>query len=348
VYYTIDQGALLEFVSEGYKISRDQTARILMEKVYNKIFFLESNPESVNPKGYSGAYWEAIDKEGEVYKSRCHANASLWALIGILNFAITLKGQSWDLENQYFENSVTRALEIITFLEKECYFDGAGFKEFPYSEMANPRDHNYYLNTQILAVLAYTRLYQATEEQFYLDKANMMVEYIITKNFLETGNSTGLVSWLSDSTGLKSNTKLSYDHALYAYALIKLYEAGGERDIANLRRAELILNHMHENLYVESADGQVLGYAEYLVNDKIPSAALQGDHLLYTSNALMMLANEDMFWHQRPWYQKYLLYIIIAAIVVLALIFVIILVRKRRRVGTKIPKMVSGLIDEDT
>lgn len=353
VFYVSDQGAVLEFVSEGYKISQDQNARDMMERIYNKMSSFESSPNNDIIPGYGGAYWRAIDDSDEIYEPEadryrfCFANDSLWALIGILNFGLTIKGQNVDLENNYYENAVTRALSVIEFLEDECYYNGSGFKEYPYADMANPKSNRFYFNTQVLAVLAYTRLYEATEEQVYLDKANMMVEYIITKNFLDTGNTTGCVSWLSNSLATKSNVKLGYDNALYAYALMNLYGATGESDPKTLRRAEEITKFMNDNMYDEAANGEITGYVEYLVDDKIPTSTNNGQYRYYKTNALMLFANEELNYFERPWYVKYMVYLVIGIVGLIGLIVILILVRKRGRRGTKIPKMVSGLIDEE-
>ncbi len=362
IYYTVDQGALLEFMGEAYQKSSNQKLLDYLEKIYNRLKDFESSSKNEELSGYDGAYWRAIEDDKEIgdpdklievylpedseYKY-CFANASLWAVIGMLSFGLTVKDLTIDRENDYFDNSLERAKVVIEFLENRCFFNGSGFKEYPYAEMVNPTHQYYYFNTQVLALLAYTRLYEASKEQIYLDKAKVMVEYIITKNFADSGNNTGCVSWISNGMGTRSNTKLGYDNALYAYALIRLYEATEEQESLYLKRAEEIILFMNARLYQESEDGTIVGYVEYFVNGKIPADKDKGQYRLYKTNALMMHVNEDLVYHERPWYVKYMIWMIAGAIGVITLAGILILLRKRSRVGTKMPKITRGLLDDD-
>ncbi|MHA1293210.1 MAG: glycoside hydrolase family 76 protein [Promethearchaeota archaeon] len=348
VFYTADQGMVLEFLSVGYDESQNQEMLTLMEKIYSSIPEFEAN-ETMGYNGYEGAYWRAINEDGIKYQRAntfykyCFANDSLWALIGMLKFGISVKGLTIDKDEGYSESSVEIAEDIIEFLEDDCFHNGSGFLEYPEAQNVAPDEKKFYMSTQALAVLAYTRLYEATEEQVYLDKAKMMVEYIITKNFLDTGKHGGVVSWISFATGEKSNTKRGYDNALYAYALMNLYEVMGETDQSYLRRAEEIVVFMNDELYYESKDGEILGYAEILVDNSIPE---NREYLKFATNSLMMFVNEHVMWHERPWYIKYMLWLIIGAIVIAAIVFIAILVRRKRNIGRKLPKMVKGLVED--
>ena len=80
-----------------------------------------------------------------------------------------------------------------------------------------------------------------------------------------------------------------------------------------------------------------------MVDDEVPK-----DYELryWRTNALMMLVNEDMQWYSRPWYIKYSMWIIIGAVTVAGIILVVVLIRRRRNIGTKLPKMVKGLVED--
>lgn len=341
VYYTADQAMVLEFLSIGFKHSQNQKLTTLMETLYTSLNQFEAN-ETAGYSGYENAFWRAIGADGNKYEPNndykfCYTNSSLWAIIGMLNFGQTMKGTVSDNEDDYSGTSVTWAKEIIEFCEDYCYFNGTGFLEYPYANMTTP-EKNFYFNTQVLGVLAYTRLYEATEEQAYLDKANMLVEFIIPAFFLDTGKIGGCVSRISVATGFKSSTKKGYDNALYAYALLNLYEA--TNDPTYLQRAEEIAVFMKENLYVESEDGTLVGYKEILQNDEI-----QSDQRYWKTNALMLWVNEEVIWNERPWYVKYMWFLIIGAIIILAIIGIIILIRRRNRIFKKSAEFAEGILE---
>ncbi|TFF94194.1 MAG: hypothetical protein EU544_04800 [Promethearchaeota archaeon] len=340
LYYTADQAIAVEFLSIGYEQSQNQEILPLLENVYSSLDDFESN----DTDGYKNAYWQAINEEGYRAGSEyCLTNVSLWTIVGLLGFGLTVKGLTIDNEEQYSVTSIDIAEKIIEFCEDECFYNGSGFLEYPYADFTNPETQNFYFNTQALAVLAYTRLYEATQKQVYLDKAELFVKYIITLNFLDTGKTGGCVSYFSQADGTKSDVKKGFDNALYAYALIQLYEATSETEYSHLRRAEEIVVFMNDELYQESEDGEILGYVELLVDGDVPD---DYEIRLWKTNALMLFVNEEIIWYERPWYIKYLWWIIIGSIVIVAIIVIVILIRKRRNIGTKLPKMVKGLVEE--
>ncbi|MHA1334166.1 MAG: hypothetical protein ACTSVV_12275 [Promethearchaeota archaeon] len=348
LFYTVDQAIALEFLSVGYDRSQDQDMLPIMENVYSSLDNFEANTTD-GYYGYNNAYWKIINVDGVKYgndnsnSKYCFTNVSLWVIIGMLKFGLSVKGLSIDIDEEYSTTSVDQAEKIIEFCEDHAFYNGSGFLEYPYADIVNPSQENYYFNTQVLAILAYTRLYEATKTQAYYDKAEMMVKYIITKNFLDTGKTGGCVSYYSQSTGEKSDIKYGFDNALYAYALINLYVAGGESDYSYLRRAEEIVKFMNDNLYEESKDGQIVGYVEKLVNNSIPDGY---EIRLWRTNALMMLVNEEIQWYDRPWYIKYMWWLIIGGIIIVAIIVIVVLVKRKRNIGTKLPKMVKGLIED--
>ncbi len=346
-YFTVDQGMALEFVSEGYELSQNQIIFEILESVFTSLSDFEANT-TVEYYGYENAYWAAIDDNG--FKSEepgyeyCHTNASLWAIIGMLHFGSTVKGLTIDEEEEYSKTSVEMSEKTIEFCEKRCFFNGSGFLEFPKAHLLTPERRNYYFNTQVLALLAYARLYEATGRQTYLDKANSMIEYIITKNFLSGGKTGGCYSYISLNNGETSDTKIGYDNALYVYALMTMYALTGEQDIAYLRRAEEIVSFMNSELLKESKDGELIGYAEVLTNNSVSDA----DEFKYywTTNALMMFANEEVQFYERPWYIKYLWWLIIGGVVIVAVVFIAVLIRRKRNIGRKLPKLVKGLVED--
>ncbi|MHA1147641.1 MAG: glycoside hydrolase family 76 protein [Promethearchaeota archaeon] len=348
LFYVADQGIALEFLSVAYDHSQNQEMLTKLENVYSSIDNFESN-DTAGYNGYKGGYWKAITKDGIKYKTNeeaykyCFTNNTFWVIIGLLNFGLNVKGLSIDNDEQYSITSVEISEKLIEFCEDECFFNGSGFMEYPYADMAEPEKNNYYFNTQALAVLAYTRLYQATGKQQYLDRANLFVNYIIAKNFLDTGKVGGYISYYSQSTGKRSNIKIGFDQALYAYALINLYVATGETSQAHLSRLHEVVKFMNDKMYKKSKDGEIVGYVELMVDDEIPD-----DYELryWRTNALMMLVNEEMQWYSRPWYIKYLMWIIIGAVAVAGIILIVVLVRRRRNIGTKLPKMVKGLVED--
>jgi len=344
-YYTLDQAIALEFLSLGYSRSQNQEMLNLMENLYKSLIDFESSDSEIN--GYDDAYWRAINKIGDKIGGSgyeyCYTNITLMAIAGMLKFGMTVKGMTIDNDEQYYTTSITIAKDAIEFCEDKCFFNGSGFMEYPYADMVSPETKNYYARTQIIAALAYTRLYEATKEIGYLDKAEMMVKYIITKNFLDTGKTGGVVTYLSTATGIKSSTKLGYDNALYAYVLISLYNAIGDKGIGHLKRAEEIAVFMHDNLFYESGDGEIVGYIELLVDNDIPDGYKR---IYFNTNALMMIVNEEIAFSERPWFIKYLWWIIFGAIGVIAVIVIVVLVKRKKDIGRKLPKLVKGLVED--
>mgnify|MGYP006280928807 FL=1 len=343
IFYTIDQAMALEFLSIAYSQSQNQEITNLLETVYSSLNDFEAN-ETVGYNGFQNAFWRAIDSKGNKYRPNdagykfCYTNISLWVISGMLTFGQEVKGTVVDSEEDYSGTSITKAKKIIEFVEDYCFLNGTGFLEYPFANMTLT-NKNYYFNTQALAVLAYTRLYETTEEQAYLDKANMLVEYIIPAYYLDTGDKGGCVSSISLATGEKSDIKYGYDNALYIYALLKLYDATNEQTY--LQRAEEIALFMNENLYTESDDGVLVGYNEYFVDGEVVSE----DMRYWKTNALMMLVNEEIMWAERPWYVKYMWFLIIGAIVILAIIGIIILIRRRNRVFKKGAEFAEGILE---
>ena len=344
VYYTASQGMALEFMSLGYDLSKDQEMLQILENNYNALPAFQASASE--QYGHEGAYWVALDANGDKKTGGgfdyCYTNASLWAIIGMIKFGLVIKGLTDDLTHNFSATSITRAKAAIQFVESKCFYNGSGFMEYPYADLLGGV---YTFNTQVLALLAYTRLYEATSEQSYLDKANMMIEYIITKNFLRTGTLGGCVSYYnSQNPNDVSLYKLGYDNALYAYALIQLYEAQGETDLRPLRRAEEIIDFMNKALYKETSGAILVGYCEYLVNDTLAAAPFD-DYRFYITNALMLLVNEEIIFYNRPWFIKYLWGLVIGGIVIIVIIAVAVGVKRKKNVGRKLPKMIKGLVD---
>ncbi|MFO8020267.1 MAG: glycoside hydrolase family 76 protein [Promethearchaeia archaeon] len=343
VYYTADQGMVLEFLSIAYRHSQNQEITNLMETTYSSLGDFEAN-ETVGYSGFPNAYWRAIDSNGnkenpedEAFKF-CYTNSSLWAIIGMLNFGQEVEDTIIDNDHDYSGTSVTQAKQIIQFCEDYAFLNGTGFLEYPYANMTDSKKY-FHFNTQVLGALAYTRLYQATEEQLYLDKANMLVEYIIPAYFLDTGEIGGCVSRISVATGKKSNIKYGYDNALYAYALLNLYDATNEQTY--LQRAEEITRFMNDNLYKVSKDDSIVGYTERLVEGNVTEETLR----YWRTNSLMLYVNEEVMWEIRPWYLKYMWFLIIGAIVILAIIGIIILIRRRNRIFKKGAEFAEGVLE---
>ncbi len=346
-YYTIDQGMALEFTSEGYDRSQNQMILEFTENIYSSLVDFEANT-TAGFYGYENAYWAALDGQGyklaEPGYEYCFTNASLWAIIGMLHFGSTVKGLTIDTKEEYSKTSLEVAEKVIEFCEDKCFFNGSGFVEFPKAHLLTPENSNYYFNTQVLGLLAYTRLYEATGDQSYLDKANLMIEYIITKNFLAGGKTGGCYSYFSLNTGEASDYKTGYDNALYAYALMVLYAITQEQNLAYLRRAEEIIDFMNNEALKESKDGELIGYAELLTNNSVSD---DDEYKYYwQTNALMMFVNEEIQFYERPWYIKYMWWMIIGAIVLAAVVFVLILIHRKRNIGRKLPKLVKGLVEE--
>ncbi len=349
IYLTTDQGIALEFMSLSYDHSGDQVVLSRLENIFTSLRHFESSASE--QYGKDGAYWRAIKQHPSTFVISkyepnsdyyyCYANASFWAIIGMCKFAISVKGTTIDNLEGHSSNAITRSEQVIQFLEDYCYFNGSGFVEYPYSQLIG--DKVFKVETQILAALAYTRLYQATQTQSYLDKANMMIEQIITKSFLTTGTIGGVITEIDTETGYPSVLKEAYENALLAYTLINLYAASGETDIEHLRRAEEIAYFLNEYLYDVTEDGAIAGYLEELNNGTVlPSM----DVRLHTTQSLMMIVNEEIMFHERPWFIKYLWWEIIGAIVVAAVIFIAIGVKKKKDVGRKLPKLVKGLVED--
>ena len=96
-------------------------------------------------------------------------------------------------------------------------------------------------------------------------------------------------------------------------------------------------------MYDESSNGQIVGYYEVLVDDELPDTQTE---IYYKTNALMMLVNEEIGWYERPWYIKYIWFIVIGVIIIVGVIVVIILAQRKQDIGRKLPKLVKGLVED--
>lgn len=369
-YSVVDNMIALEFLSSSFRDSQEITIKSFIDGLFAQRPGMEADtgvtyaPTSANHI----AYWTEITGEGQnpdLYDKNIEYDAndyyrypqsitSFWAIAGMINYGLAVRGSVSDLTYSLYNNSVEDAKKAMAYAETEFYFNGTGYKLHKYDS-----SNTLVFRVQALAVLAYARLYQATQIQSYLDEAESIIVNSITRYFLDP--TKGAINKYDLNIGAGSDIKSGYDNALYAYALMELYKATGIAKYLN--RATEIINFMNNYMFKITGDAKIQAYIEYttrdgtaydpLPADKDPISGESLDNAgqigttarFWTTNALVMMVNEDMYYQYLPWYIKYWVWELVIAIAAVGIIAVLILVRKRGKRGTKLSKTVKALID---
>ncbi len=342
IYHTIENFIALEFLTSAYRDSQNiEIKNQLLEPLFNQRDSMKAN----NTPGYYGpiqanhmAFWTAIEGEGNEtdinsyhkYTSGgdpnyeyCLTNTSLWAIAGILNYGMIIGESSTSNEHGHFNASLSDAQKVMNYIEDELFINATGFKE--YREDLNDI---YFFRTQALSLLAYARLYKATENKVYFDRADNLIENIIIPNFIDAIGG-GAVTWINITSKSGSNVKEGYGNALYAYSLIELYKA--TKLEIYLTKAIEIINFLNNYMYKKSSDGIIEGYVEYITeNGSIfdPPGLLSNTTRKWDTNALIFYINEEIYFAYQPWFIKNMIWIITGSVMVIGVTVMIFLLKK--------------------
>lgn len=324
----------------------------------NDLFNAREGYEANNTPGYSGypqgsgAYWTALDG---YYKdttyTNCRANVSLMAAVGLSRFALALP-EADDEDGSKKAAAIYDAEMAMSWADSYCFQGGF------YKESDTDSSDNVHVITQAYALRAYASLYRATKKQSYLWKADALIRKIM-ESFWDPGRG-GVMETYDTSTGTVVSDhadgpiKSAYSNAWFALACAELYKVSGNTQYLGV--AKDTMNFMYNYLW-SGVGGSVMGYDEWCLRNGTKITPDQYSHLdpsgagsyakFIKTNVIAMQVNAEITWEIRPWYVEYMLYLIIGGGVAIAVIMAAILIGRRRRLGTKLPKGVKGLLGED-
>jgi len=278
------------------------------------------------------------------------ANTSLWAAAGLASYAMMIKNT--DDGVLYYEPALQEAELAMAYADLAEWNSTFGvYTENFQGESPRP----ILANTQIVALLACARLYQATGKSSYLAKADTIINSL-NRYFFVSG--TGGVKQKLGST-FESAVYRGYDNALLAYALFQLGVATGS-SVKNVKEYILgrptneytnmgldVMTFMNNYMWKKTG-GDMAGYVEW-VNMTMDSET-DGAYSSYTNvrlsttNMLTLYCLGETIVQTQAWYQYYQDYLIYTAIALGVILFVAILVQRRSSEGTKLPKVVKGLL----
>ncbi|HMF31555.1 MAG TPA: hypothetical protein VKK79_09080, partial [Candidatus Lokiarchaeia archaeon] len=220
-----------------------------------------------------------------------------------------------------------------------CYTPFYGLYKDSWSDTSG-----YHLDTQALALLAFSRLYQATQKEEYITRADALINAIM-QYFFVGGLGAGADSF---SSGVRSTWINGSSNAMLAMALGDLYKSTGDSKYSGL--CQDIATFMNKYMWEDA--GNIKGYCEYFNATSLSRASdpnnpeATANAKLMSTNAMMMYANEMVMYANRSFWDIYGFWVIVGSVLLIAIIAIVILVSRRRTVGTKLSKTVKGLISE--
>ncbi len=355
VYFTIDSMIALEFLTSAY---RDSQNNIIKNQLLDPLFIQRESMKANNTPEYQGpsqsdhlAFWTAIKGEGyetglnSYYKytsggdlnlQYCLANTSLWAIAGMLNYGLLVRESSINVEQEVFNISLNDAQKTMKYLEDVLFINGKGFKEY-----SNASTDKIIFRTQALSLLSYARLYQATGNVVYIDKAENVIVNIIKPYFIDSEKG-GAVVWFNSTSGIGANIKEGYGNALYAYSLMELFKASGQEKY--LTTATEVINFLGNYMYKKSSDEMNEGYIEFIQKNGTiygPPGFLSNTTRLWKTNALIFYINEDIYFTFQPLFVKNMIWIITGIIALIGVIVIVLLINKYRAKGKKLSKTIK-------
>lgn len=355
VYFTIDSMIALEFLTSAY---RDSQNNIIKNQLLDPLFIQRESMKANNTHEYQGpsqsdhlAFWTAIKGEGyetglnSYYKytsggdlnlQYCLANTSLWAIAGMLNYGLLVRESSINVEQEVFNISLNDAQKTMKYLEDVLFINGKGFKEY-----SNASTDKIIFRTQALSLLSYARLYQATGNVVYIDKAENVIVNIIKPYFIDSEKG-GAVVWFNSTSGIGANIKEGYGNALYAYSLMELFKASGQEKY--LTTATEVINFLGNYMYKKSSDEMNEGYIEFIQKNGTiygPPGFLSNTTRLWKTNALIFYINEDIYFTFQPLFVKNMIWIITGIIALIGVIVIVLLINKYRAKGKKLSKTIK-------
>ncbi len=287
-------------------------------------------------------------------------NVSFWAAIGFARMSIASRGTTADTANFFTKASPDRDPEVQSFgdnctamaeasmlyPEMWCFDAEYGlYKEKWLSETPKL----FLLETQALAILACSRLYQATQKQLYLDRVDNLLASI-TKYFIVGAVGAGVmqVDLSIPGTAVRSTLINGYSNALLAMALGDLFQVTNDYDYARL--CQDIVAFFNTYMLHSSGTTTIKGYVEFLdattLKWTIPPGYTVNSTKFISTNSMLLCANEMVVQSNKSFWDLYSFWIIIGVLIAVGVIVVIVLINRRGAVGTKLSKTVRGLISE--
>jgi len=363
--FASDQFIFLEFLSQDTMITADPEMRTKIVNVYGALNSYRANVTDKNAVAY-GAYWTMVQGSTKFTTTLAYpycpfpadyeyplTNSSLWAAAGLASFGKMMVGSEEDKTFNYVEPALKEAELAMAFADVATWNNVLGlYKENAYE--VRP----YLANTQILALLACARLYQATGKTIYLTKADTILSSLMT--YFWVSGFGGVVEALDHTTLARNGIMRGYDNALLAYALMQLGVATGS-NVKNVKEYILgrasnkytnmgldVMTFMNNYMWVKTG-GDMAGYVEFLNTTTgqgfSPSTYSTFTNIrLSTTNMLALYCLGETILQSKPWHGYYQDYLIYTGIALGVILFVAILVARRRNEGTKLPKVVKGLL----
>jgi len=342
---TMEQFIMLDTLSEYFIHTKNDVVYNIIRSFFMVTDAYEANTSIANP----GGYWTQLkgeykDKDGVPGYTACNANTSLMAATAYSRFALALSGHVDEADLK--PTALIKAEDAMAYVETNCYRNGF------YTEHPNDETGIAQFSTQAFAVDALALLYRATKKTFYLTKADALLN-AISAAFWDGGRGGAMEQYNVSSgriaTG-EGSLKYGYHNALLAMACIDLFTAS--QDSKYLGLAMNIMNFMYNTLWDEQGT-DIVGYTEWVYRngtrthpDKYHSMSIKSR--MVKTNMLALKVNSFIAYEIKPWYEKYMMYLIIGGGVAIAVIVVAILIIKKRSAGRALPKVVKGLLgDED-
>ncbi len=368
--FGLAQFMAMEAMGEFATTFQDDSVLSDLKNMYNAIYFnyrgnysYSWNPPAPQPldmlvwasclqkEGTTDSYQTEMDPKGHIWRYPL-TNVSFWAAIGFARLGIASRDTTADTENfftkgsevQSFGDNCTAVAEAsMLYPELLCFNPEYGL----YREHWSDNSEIFELSTQALAILACSRLYQATQKQFYLERADSLIASIAKYFFIGAAGAGVMSVDLSlPGTAIRAGVIGGYSNALLAMALGDLFRVTNEYDYARLCQDIVAFF----DTYMWQANVPVEGYVEFVNASTLQWMVFPGyqsnNTKFITTNSMLLFANEMVIQSNKSFWDLYSLWIIIGAIAAVGIIVVIILINRRGAVGTKLSKTVRGLITE--
>ncbi len=346
------QGAAMEFLSTAYRQSQYGEIATKVNSLYAEMKAYQSN-DTVGYNGDSRGFWTAVlgktadgglkyiepNDPDYIY---LQASVNFWVIAGIANAYRSLGGTG----NALGDEAIETAESAMAFVDSVCWDTSMGL----YREYRGKADE-FKLETQALALLACARLFIITKKITYINRAEVLLSSI-DRYFLISGLGGAVDKYnvlTSFTERQQSEAVLSgWSNSLLAYACMELYEARQKSVFSDV--AKNIINFMWNRLLYVVEGSALGGLVEYTQNTPEKAAYNQiagREYRRYTkTNALALYVNEKIAYYTRSFFEIYMWWIIGGIGVAVIIVIVSILVSRRRRIGTKLPKVVKGLIGD--
>ncbi len=385
IYFAQDQFIFIEFICEA--IDRDSSG--FKDFYYDTlstiegidIFEAQSNATVYN-NASQGVYWTGTAfgskiTNAEMSESYSKNNpypgkydypltqTSLWAAASLAHFAAQankyIQSKEVLIEEDALDESLNDVQQIINLAqnalsyaknyawdsEEELYYN------YPSEELS---ESSFNVVTQLLAILANVRLYEATQERMYLTNADILIDNVLTK-FGDVGLG-GLVRSYNSSSNerIANGIQYSYDNQLFVYILSQIAEATGSNtknfaDFWEFERAknEYVSLAIAEMKFLNSYMWQELALGDntfygYVKSVNASTGSIIGNSLQIDSNMLGLYNLNLIEIAQVPFvefYQQYIYIMVISAIVIIIAAFII---RRGGIWSSKLSKDVRGLL----